>query len=163
MARKSQNKKSKRKVTSKRELSKKEYFRPETRLSRYDRKYCSCLVQVRTRQSKHRTTKAKRKSKIKKEVNPYAICSYTLYSRIGKKKPIINCGDNYKWESLTLEEIQAFANEKGIPIRSKKRNGSVETPKTELIRRVRKYLFGKDTPRNKRRESKILKKNKSQK
>lgn len=143
--------------------SKKEYFRPETRLSRQDRKYCACLIKVRSKQSKYRSkaksTKRKgRKTGIKKEVNPYAICAYNLYTRSGKKKPIINCGDNYQWESLSLEEIQAFAKEKNIPVTSKKRKGIIMTPKTELIRRIRKYLFGKETPRNKRRESKILKK-----
>lgn len=133
-----------------------EYFRPETRLTKYNRKYCSCLVKVRSRQSIYRSNKS---NKIKKDVNPYAICSYTLFTRIGKKKPIINCEDNYLWDSLSFEEIQSYAREKNIPIISKRKDKVIETPKSELIRRIRSYLFGKDNSRNKKRESKILKKN----
>ena len=79
-------------------------FKTKSKLSRVDRKYCSCLVKVRS----------------KKIPNPYGICTKSVYgSRNIKRKRVVGCSKYYNLNKLKKEQLKNLAIEKKL---SMKRN-----------------------------------------
>lgn len=53
----------------------------KSKLSSIEKRYCSCLIKVRSRKIK----------------NPYGICTSSVYNKQNKKRTkIVKCGKNYK-------------------------------------------------------------------
>lgn len=88
-------------------------FISTSRLNRGQRKYCNCLMQVRTQRKK----------------KPYAICKNMSYKIMLAKKDQsgfrfnprnTNCIMNYDYSKYSLQDIQALAQERGIPLNNPK-------------------------------------------
>ena len=87
------------------------YFTPQSRLTKGQRKYCKCLMNVRV-----------------KAQNPYGICYSSISKTLKKhrrKEPNqykqgsinkANCTLAYQYEDFTLKEVQALAKERGIKL-----------------------------------------------
>lgn len=95
------------------------YFNPQARLNKGQRGYCHCLMKKRYN------------SKTKKKENPYSFCKGLAIKKGNKYKTKLkkgqynqyyvdfrktNCVMNYKYDDYTIQEIQAFCQEKKIPI-----------------------------------------------
>ena len=98
----------------------------KAKLTKKERKYCSCLMKVR----------GKSYQKTKKLISPYAICTNSIYNRHKKKRnKVVKCTKYYKFKNYSLQYLQAYALEKKIPIKSKKKTYS----KPVLLKKIIKY------------------------
>lgn len=88
-------------------------FLATSRLNRGQRKYCHCLMQVRTL----------------KKIKPYAICKNMSYviMQANRGQPAFrfkpsdtNCIMNYDYSQYTLQDVRAIARESGIPTHNPK-------------------------------------------
>ena len=78
-------------------------FKKKSNLSTIQRKYCSCLVKVRS-----------------KKTNPYGICTKSVYSsRKLKRNDNIKCSKTYKLTHLTNSQLLNLAREKKIKVNKK--------------------------------------------
>ena len=100
----------------KKKSRKKDLFNIDSRLNKYQRRYCSCLMKVRPT--------------VKKNAS-YPICYSSIkrkYKSMKKKKSFdkvinlgnLNCLFNYDFNKYTLRDLQYLAKEKGIPLKQKK-------------------------------------------
>ncbi len=127
------NKKSNQKQ-SKHQKSKqqKSMFLATSRLNRGQRKYCNCLMQVRTQ----------------KKIKPYAICKNMSYKimRATHGQPAFrfnphntNCVMNYDYSQYTLSDVQALARESGIPTHNPK-TGRINNKSTLVQLLTSRYI-----------------------
>ena len=73
------------------------------KLSKVERKYCSCLAKVRV-----------------KIQNPYGICTNSVYgSRSLKRTKRVSCLPNYQLSKLSKDQLRAYSIEKKLPIKNK--------------------------------------------
>ena len=78
-------------------------FKKNSKLNTIQRKYCSCLVKVRS-----------------KKISPYGICTKSVYSsRNLKRKKNIKCSKTYRLTSLTKSQLLNLAKEKKIRVNKK--------------------------------------------
>lgn len=64
-----------------------------------DKKYCSCLMKVRSKNIK----------------NPYGICTSSIFNKQGlTKKKIIKCSKHYDFSKYLLKNLRLYAKEKKI-------------------------------------------------
>jgi hypothetical protein len=83
-------------------------FKKNSKLNTIQRKYCSCLVKVRS-----------------KKTSPYGICTSSVYgSRKLKRKINVKCSKTYKLPNLTKKQLFNLAKEKKVSV-SKKMNRSI--------------------------------------
>jgi len=91
-------------------------FISTSRLNRGQRKYCHCLMQVRS-------------TKGTKKRNPYGICRNMSYQIMLKnrgqpaykfKPETTNCIMNYDYSQYSLADVQALARERNIPLTNAK-------------------------------------------
>ena len=76
-------------------------FKKNIKLSKVQRKYCSCLVKVRS-----------------KKIRPYGICTTSVYeSRKIKRKGNVKCSKTYRLPSLTKDQLLYLAKEKKISVK----------------------------------------------
>ena len=109
------------------DIDSKNIFLDKAKLTKKERKYCSCLMKVR----------GKSYQKTKKITSPYAICTNSLYNREKKKRnKIVKCSKYYKFKNYSLQYLQAYALEKKIPIKSKSRKAY---SKSILLKKIIKY------------------------
>jgi hypothetical protein len=86
-------------------------IKKSSRLRKLERKYCRCLVKVRS--------KSLYKDKID---NPYGICTNSVYLLKGLKRPkSINCLKNIDSNKLNFRQLKAYSIERKLPIRNKGR------------------------------------------
>ena len=79
-------------------------FKKNNKLSNVERKYCSCLVKVRSKKNK----------------NPYGICTSSVYgSRKIKRKKVVRCSKYYNLSKLKKEQLYYLAKEKNLRINKK--------------------------------------------
>jgi hypothetical protein len=99
-----------------------------SRLNRGQRKYCHCLMQVRTANSE-RINQSGNPAKSTQKLNPYAICRNMSYKIMLKnrgqpaykfKPEKTNCIMNYDYTQYSLADIQALAKERNIPVYNNK-------------------------------------------
>jgi len=92
-------------------------FISTSRLNRGQRKYCNCLMQVRTQ----------------KKIKPYAICKKMSYKimQANKGQSVFkfnpyktNCILNYDYSQYSLQDVQALARESAIPLHNPKTGNS---------------------------------------
>jgi hypothetical protein len=104
-------------------------FLATSRLNRGQRKYCNCLMQVRTQ----------------KKIKPYGICRNMSYRimQANRKQPAFrfmpqktNCIMNYDYSQYTLADVQALARESGIATHNTKTGK--QNNKTTLIQLLTK-------------------------
>jgi hypothetical protein len=95
-------------------------FKKSSKLSKVDRKYCSCLVKVRS-------------NKIK---NPYGICTNSVYgSRKIKRNKIVGCSRFYKLNKLKKKQLYYLAKEKKLKVTNKVlKKDLIEILKTKLYK-----------------------------
>ena len=75
-------------------------FKKNSKLNTIQRKYCSCLVKVRS-----------------KNTSPYGICTNSVYgSRKLKRKKNIKCSKIYKLPNLTKKQLFNLAKEKKVRV-----------------------------------------------
>jgi len=103
-------------------------------LSKRERKYCSCLLDVRE----------------KSKTNPYGICTRSIYTLQGKKRnKIVDCDINYNYEKIPIEKIRALAKERKVSIYNKNKNkpsSKTLSKKKTLINRL--YNSIRETKKN---------------
>jgi len=95
-------------------------FKKNNKLSNVERKYCSCLVKVRSKKIK----------------NPYGICTNSVYgSRKIKRKKVVRCSKYYNLSKLKKDQLYYIAKEKNLRI-SKKilKKQLIEILKTKLYK-----------------------------
>ena len=101
-------------------------FRKRAPLTKRERRYCSCLLNVRD----------------KSPINPYAICTSSVYTQQGvTRRKRVDCDSNYEYENVPAEMLRSLAKEKKVPIHSKVGNKKVMTPKKTLINRLYKHIY----------------------
>lgn len=93
-------------------------IKKNSKLSKVERKYCSCLAKVRP---KIRTQYG----------NPYGICTNSVYgSRLLKRTKRVSCLPNYQLNKLSKKQLEAYSKEKKLPTKNK--------TKKQLIRDLNK-------------------------
>ena len=96
-------------------------IKKKAKLSKIQRKYCSCVVKVRG----------------KTLSNPYGICTKSIYhSRNKKRTKKVGCLKNLDIKKLTKNQLKGIFIEKEIKTKSK-------TNKKKLISILNKYLKAK--------------------
>tara|TARA_B100000242_G_scaffold293667_1_gene272520 strand:- start:49 stop:552 length:504 start_codon:yes stop_codon:yes gene_type:complete len=123
------------------------YFITQSRLNRGQRKYCHCIMKLRSS-----------KTKKKKGINPYPQCKKLAYAsseqftkdmklKKGDYNPLqfditkTNCVMNYDYTNYNLKEIQAFCLEKGLPISYKSKGKTLYYKKNKLVEKlIKNYL-----------------------
>lgn len=82
-------------------------FTKKAKLSKVERKYCSCLAKVRPKIGNPYG-------------NPYGICTNSVYgSRSLKRTKRVSCLPNYQLSKLSKKQLQAYSIEKKLPIKNK--------------------------------------------
>ncbi len=115
-------------------------FRKRASLSRRERKYCTCLLKVRE----------------KTKINPYAICTRSLYNLQGiKRRKTVDCDYNYNYEKIPVNMIRSLANERKVPIKGTKSNRNKLTPKKTLINRLYRKITQRRSERYRSMKSKM--------
>jgi hypothetical protein len=109
-----------------------------------DRRYCSCLQKVRTTQYRKNPSGYKKTKKIvrnKQSVplgsvyNEYAVCNSSVYNSRGLKRDVmVNCSQNYDFDSLPLFSLQAFAIDKNMKLKTK---GGRMLSKKQLLKNIK--------------------------
>lgn len=99
------------KIVKTSKTKKAKYFTPQARLTKGQRKYCTCIMHVRA-----------------KNQNPYGICRASVAKTAKKLRRVepnqykpgtlftANCTLSYQYENFSLKEVQALAKERKIPI-----------------------------------------------
>ena len=123
------------------------YFITQSRLNRGQRKYCHCIMKLRSS-----------KTKKKKGINPYPQCinlSYVFANQFKKDMKLnkeeynplqfninkTNCVMNYDYSNYDLKDIQAFCLEKKIPISYKFKEKTLYYKKGKLVEKlIKNYL-----------------------
>ena len=169
------------------EVQRSNKFVSNSRLNRTQRKYCGCVMDVRTNLSKRKNMslsrskgKRGRKSQLKSNKlknNPYAIC----YSSIRKSKKMdtskakrdqfkkeinpgkTNCVMNYDFDAYSLRQIQDLAKERDLPTTFKRKSDGKLTPykKSTLASMITKSYFTRRDKRTNRKNKLRLPKRKS--
>ena len=117
--------------------SKKNLFVKRATLNKTERKYCSCLVDVRGKGS----------------YNPYGVCTKSVYISKGKRRnKFVNCEASYNYEKMSKDSLKELAKEKKLSLKKKGSNKEMAS-KSVLISRI--------TKRNQERRSAYYKKLKS--
>lgn len=94
-------------------------LKKKNNLSKTGRKYCRCLIYVRS----------------KKIMSPYAICTNSVFNRKNKKRPLkTKCGNHYNFNNFNIKELRFYAIEKKIKI--KKKNKFIT--KKQIIEKLKK-------------------------
>lgn len=131
----------KQKSSNKTKKYKRQYFLPHARLNVGQRKYCHCLMKARISAQ-----------------NPYAACQSMrtrLASQAKTKKArrqltfnpySTNCVMSYDFNDYSLEEVQALAKEKGIPIHYKLKSATTKATykpysKDKLVEKLTQYYL----------------------
>lgn len=119
-------------------------FKSTASLSKIQRKYCDCVMKVRS------SGKSKKSTKKWTNRTPYAICYSTLRKsrKLDKtnktkkqfqnilKPQTINCLMSYDTDKYTLEDIQKLAKEKGITTTFLKNKRRFPYKKSTLITKL---------------------------
>ncbi len=86
--------------------NKSQMFVKRTPLTKRERKYCSCLLDVRDKQEEQKT-----------KYNPYAVCTNSVYTSQGKRRnKFVNCGAAYNYEKLPAKSLRNLAKEKKLSL-----------------------------------------------
>jgi predicted TIM-barrel fold metal-dependent hydrolase len=135
-----------------------QYFLPQARLNLGQRRYCHCLMKSR-----------------KSTGQPYAFCTNIAKQDWEKAKKMrvkskskqyyfdimkTNCVMNYDYDDYSLEEIQAFAQEKNIPLFSTTTPGGVKKyySKNKLVQLlVQNYLKKHNSQKSRKKYKSITK------
>ena len=92
-------------------------------LDKVEKKYCSCLMKVRS----------------KKVNNPYGICTNSVYgSRNSVRDRVINCSKHYDFKKYNLKTLKLYAKEKKIKGYSKL-NRKQLLQKLKIYQKKKKY------------------------
>lgn len=87
-------------------------IKKKSKLLEIEKKYCSCLIKVRS------NLLDKMSNKI---INPYGICTKSVYGSKNKKRDkVIRCLNNYDFNKMTRNQLKGYALEKKIRFKSKK-------------------------------------------
>ena len=82
-----------------------------------DKKYCSCLMKVRS----------------KKNPNPYGICTDAVYGSRGLvRDKVVECSEEYNFDKYNLKMLKLYAKEKKI-------KGFSKMNKKELLNKLKEY------------------------
>lgn len=123
--------------------TKRYFIKDDSKLPLIERKYCSCLQKVRTQQynknpelykkTKKRIRTGKSVEKRGKIYSEYAICNKSVYQlKKLKRNRVINCSLSMDFNKLTMEELEAYAIDKNIPVQVNKKNVS----RTQLLKAI---------------------------
>ncbi len=106
-------------------------FTKKTPLTKRERKYCSCLLDVRSKRQPY---------------NPYAVCTKSVYNSKGvSRTKRIDCDQNYNYNAVPINSVRALAEEKKIPIMGKKGMSS----KKVLVERISRKIYKKKSLKTK--------------
>jgi len=98
-------------------------IKKSSKLSKVERKYCSCLAKVRPKIGI-------------KYGNPYGICTTSVYgSRSLKRTKRVSCLPNYQLSKLSKDQLSAYSLEKKLSVKNK--------TKKQLISGLKKLKKGK--------------------
>ncbi len=101
----------------------KNLFRQRAPLTKRERRYCTCLSEVRGKSAGY---------------NPYAVCTQSVYTSQGAtRKKRVDCETNYNLSKMPMKSLSSLAKEKRISIKSKK---GTKVSKQVLIGRLTKRI-----------------------
>ncbi len=141
---------------------KKKRFSLQARLSRNQRKYCSCLIDVRRSISNKKNGKAQPGAE-------YPICYSSIRKRSGydskKKRSTFNkmmkpgrmkCDLSYNYQDMELKDVQLLAKSKKIPIKYKndKLNKITFYKKATLVKKITQLSLDKLKKKTKKKKTK---------
>ncbi len=99
-------------------------FTKKAPLSKRERRYCSCLLNVRSKRLPY---------------NPYAVCTQSVYTSQGvSRKKRVDCDPNYNFDVVPINSVRALAEEKKISIMGKKGMASKKVLVDRISRKVTK-------------------------
>jgi hypothetical protein len=120
-------------------MPKKNLFTQKAPLTKRERRYCSCLLDVRSKRLPY---------------NPYAVCTQSVYNSQGvKRKNRVDCDPNYNYNVIPLNSIRALAEEKKISLMAKKGHGMAS--KKVLVNRISRKVMKRKTDYYKSLKSKV--------
>ena len=100
-------------------LKKKSYFKKGSRLSDRERRYCRCIIKVRSQGIR----------------SPYAICTNSVYNRQGTvRNKRVSCTKNINFKNLSLKELRNQAVKSNINIKTP---NNKYYPRSILIRKLK--------------------------
>jgi hypothetical protein len=110
-------------------MPKKNLFTKTAPLTKRERRYCSCILDVRSKRQPY---------------NPYAVCTNSVYNSQGvSRKKRIDCDTNYNYDVVPINSIRALAEEKKISLMDKK--GKNMASKKLLINRISRKVMKRKT------------------
>lgn len=105
-------------------MPKKNLFTKKAPLSQRERRYCSCLLDVRSKRLPY---------------NPYAVCTKSVYNSQGvSRKKRVDCDPNYNLNAVPLNSVRALAEEKKVSLMSKSGMASKKLLVNRLSRKIMK-------------------------
>jgi hypothetical protein len=116
----------------------KDIFTPNSPLTKLERKYCTCLLDVR--------------DKSKGKVNPYAVCTKSIYTTRGlTRHKQVGCDYNYNYDSMNQKSLFQLAKEKKLTkgkaqkkltkkMLSNKLSGRVQKLRTQKYKKIKNKL-----------------------
>ena len=88
-------------------------IKKKSKLRKIDKKYCKCLLKVRSTYLKKNVGK-------EKILSPYGICTKSVYFSKNKKRPKnIKCSKNYNFYNLNFKTLKSYGIEKKVKTRNK--------------------------------------------
>ena len=86
----------------------------KAKLNAIERRYCSCLISVRSKKIK----------------SPYGICTSSVYNKKKKKrKKRVPCGPNYNFNNFSINELRSYAREKKLLKKNMTKKGIISVLK----------------------------------
>jgi hypothetical protein len=105
-------------------MPKNNLFSKKAPLTRRERRYCSCLLDVRSKRLPY---------------NPYAVCTKSVYNSQGvSRKKRVDCDPNYNLNAVPLDSVRALAEEKKISLMNKNGMASKKILVGRLSRKIMK-------------------------
>jgi hypothetical protein len=105
-------------------MPKNNLFSKRAPLTRRERRYCSCLLDVRSKRLPY---------------NPYAVCTKSVYNSQGvSRKKRLDCDPNYNLNAVPIDSVRALAEEKKISLMNKNGMASKKILVGRLSRKIMK-------------------------
>jgi hypothetical protein len=128
--------------------NKSQMFVKRTPLTKRERKYCSCLLDVRDKQSEQSQ---------KTQYNPYAVCTNAVYTSQGKRRnKFINCETSYDYEKIPVKSLRNLAKEKKLSIKKNDKMASKRIVISRLTKRRQQRISAYYKKQKEKYKSKLI-------
>jgi hypothetical protein len=79
-------------------------YKKKSKLSKREKRYCSCVFKL----------------KLRNDINPYAICTSSVYNKQNKKRnKVVKCSENINYNKIDRTDLMKYARSKKLKFTSK--------------------------------------------